>query len=185
VTNDARSSPPWVISGPTASPSLSTGIRRLQDEWFEVLIADRVYSREQVEAQKSAKERECSWAPPAEQLSWPNQFEAKVGDQVVGGLALYKNLRDGYWFVDNVIRDQNDAYKRVGRDLVRAALAVLWSRGVLHVRVHSLVLEEKSGRYWRWLLARGPDFDDASLRAGDFEFKAVGWIIEPGWVPER
>jgi hypothetical protein len=184
VTNDARSSPPWVISGPTPTRTLSTGIRRLQDEWFKVLIADHVYSREQVDAQMSAEvARECSWAPPPEQLSWPHEFNAKVGAQVVGGLALYKNLRDGYWFVENVIRDQSDAYKGVGQDLVRAALTFLWSSGVTHVRVHSLVPEQRSGRYWRWLLGREPDFD-AYLRAGDFEFKAVGWIIEPGWLPD-
>jgi hypothetical protein len=97
--------------------------------------------------------------------------------------ALYKNLRDGYWFVENVIRDQNDAYKGVGRDLVRAALTFLWSTGVTDVRVHSLVQEQKSGRYWRWLLGREPDFD-AYLTAGDVEFKAVGWTLEPGWLPD-
>jgi hypothetical protein len=184
VIHDSRSSPPWVISGPTSSPTLSNGIRRLQDEWFETLIADRVYSREQVDAQTSAKvERECSWVPSPEQLSWPNEFKAKVGEQVVGGLALYKNLRDGYWFVENVIRDQGAAYKGVGRDLVRAALTVLWSKGVTHVRVHSLVPEQRSGRYWRRLLGREPDFD-AYLRAGGFEFMAIGWIIEPGWLPD-
>ena len=149
-----------------------------------MLIADHVYSREQVDAQMSAEvARECSWAPPPEQLSWPHEFNAKVGAQVVGGLALYKNLRDGYWFVENVIRDQSDAYKGVGQDLVRAALTFLWSSGVTHVRVHSLVPEQRSGLYWRWLLGREPDFD-AYLRAGDFEFKAVGWIIEPGWLPD-
>jgi len=185
VSDDAPSSRPWVISGPTPSRTLSTGIRRLQDEWFEILIADSVYTREQIDAQKSTMvERECSWAPPPEQLSWPHEFLAKVGDQVVGGLALYKNTRDGYWFVENVIRDQRDTYRGVGRDLVRAALNFLWSSGVRHVRVHSLVAEPISGRYWRRLLGREPDFDDAYLRAGDFEFKAVGWIIEPGWLPD-
>jgi hypothetical protein len=33
-------------------------------------------------------------------------------------------------------------------------------------------------------MGREADFD-ASLRAGDFEFNAVGWIIESGWLPDR
>lgn len=81
MTNDAGSSPPWVISGPTSTPTLSSGIRRLQDEWFEILIADGVYSREQVDAQMNANvQRECSWEPPPKQLSYPHEFKAKVGD---------------------------------------------------------------------------------------------------------
>jgi hypothetical protein len=44
------------------------------------------------------------------------------------------------------------------------------------------VPEQKSGRYWRRLLGREPDFS-AYLKAGEFEFKAVGWIFERGWLP--
>lgn len=67
--------------------------------------------------------------------------------------------------------------------LVATSPSFLWSSGVTHVRVHSFAPEQRSGRYWRRLLGREPDFH-AYLRAGDFEFKAVGWIIEPGWLPD-
>jgi NAD(P)-dependent dehydrogenase (short-subunit alcohol dehydrogenase family) len=107
---------------------------------------------------------------------------ARSDGQVVAGVELWQQQRDRYWFLEMLIRDQARIYAGVGAEVAKAAIA--WLSRFLRetgspygVRVHAMAQEERAVKFWTSLTGRGPDFDDAYQRAGEFRFPAVGWVI--------
>jgi hypothetical protein len=154
-------------------------VRQLVPVWRDRLVAQGVYSQEEMAALIGA---EISWAPP-DRLFGPLTTVARVDGQVIGGVELWEQQRDRFWFVDCLIRDPAPQFKGVGVDLYRAALA--WWIGRLGrrgwpLKVHSMEREEAAVRWWTQQLGRPPDFADAFMRKGGYEFKAVGWTVHPG-----
>jgi hypothetical protein len=103
--------------------------------------------------------------------------------RVVGGVYLYQNRRDRFWFLEVLIRDQATEYEGVGLDVVEAA-AAWWRRyGAqgYQLRVHSMQRETKAVDWWIRYVGRPPDFTDAFIRNRSYDFPAVGWVIDRGW----
>jgi hypothetical protein len=64
--------------------------------------------------------------------------------RVVGGVYLFQNRRDLYWFLEVLIRDPADEYRGVGFDVVQSA-AAWWKRYASdgsQLRVHSMQREK-------------------------------------------
>jgi hypothetical protein len=124
---------------------------------------------------------EISWAPPKEDLFGPMTFVGvSSAGAVVGGIELWQNQRDRYWFLELLIRAQAPEYRGLGIDLAQAAMdwVLPFSTGAKYgVRVHAMTREPDAVRFWTRRLGRVPDFDDAFMRSPDYHFPAVGWVI--------
>jgi hypothetical protein len=154
----------------------------LERRHLTALISRGVYTTDEVAALED-ETLECSWMADRKRVAGPLPIVAVVCGQVVGGVYLLQNQRDGYWFMDNLIRDPADKYRGVGRDVVDAA--VIWwhahgSKGY-ELRVHSMVREPEAVAWWTRYIGRPPDFRDAFMRARSLVFPAVGWVIAPRW----
>jgi len=103
--------------------------------------------------------------------------------RVVGGVYLFQNRRDQYWFLEVLIRNPASEYAGVGFDVVQAA-ARWWKRFAStgwQLRVHSMKREVRAVKWWTRYIGRPPDFEDAFLRTASYYFEAFGWVIDRGW----
>lgn len=104
-----------------------------------------------------------------------------VGRQRWSGVELWQNLRDRFWFLENLIRNQDDRYRGTGREVV--SMAIAWLGEVIRVsgrryglRVHAMA-KVGAVAWWTHYLGRDPDFDTAYMKVGDLVFPAFGWIL--------
>jgi hypothetical protein len=161
-------------------------LRRLSAAWLDELVRRMVYSRDEMDALELPTDqgRECSWAAPPELQAGPLTLIATAKHQVVAGVELWQQLRDRYWFLEGLVRNQAPAYKGVGREVATAAMAYLFdviegSGGRYGMRVHAMSREVGAVKFWTDLMNRKPDFEDAFMKTPDYLFPAVGWIIVP------
>jgi len=157
-------------------------LRTLGRLHLDGLISKGVYTADEVAAQVD-ENVECSWMGDRQRVAGPLAIVAVSGGQVVGGVDLFQNQRDKYWFMDNLIRDPAPDYRGVGIDVVDAAKAWWNTHGSngYQLRVHSMVREAKAVAWWTRYVGRPPDFTDAFRRVRSYDFAAVGWVIDPGW----
>jgi hypothetical protein len=145
-------------------------------------MAEGLYTAAEVAAQEDSR-AECSWRPELERLAGPLPTIAVSGGQVVGGVYLFQNQRDGYWFLEVLIRNQAVEYRGVGFEVVDAA-AAWWKRYASdgsQLRVHSMTRETRAVAWWTRYVQRPPDFADAFIRTSAYVFPAVGWVVDRGW----
>lgn len=183
--------PPWKVASSPIHGVVSR-VRELSVAWHNELVNRGVYMRDETDALEKPIThfgRECSWAPSPEALFGPMTLTARSDAQVVAGVELWQQPRDRYWFLEMLIRDQSPAYKGVGAQVARAAIAwvvqMATSGGTYGVRVHAMVREAGAVKFWTELMGREPDFDDAYQKTAKYFFPAVGWIIlatPPGQV---
>ena len=154
--------------------------------WLDELERKGVYTAAELAALKTpvTQGRECSWAANPDQLAGPLTQVALSDGEVVAGVELWQNLRDRFWFLENLIRNQDERYRGVGSDVV--SMAVAWLSEVIRdsgrrygLRVHAMAKEQGAVAWWTRYLGRGPDFDTAYMKVGDLVFPAFGWIIMP------
>jgi hypothetical protein len=129
-------------------------------------------------------QRDCSWAAPPDQQAGPMTLVATSNGQVMAGIELWQQIRDRYWFLEGLIRDQATTYKGVGAEVADAAIAyladVIADSGRRYgMRVHAMAREKGAVKFWADLLGRKPDFEDAYMKTPGYLFPAVGWIIVP------
>jgi len=177
TTSSGIGSPFVVLREPVQS--VQAALKKLSDDWYEGLVRDGTYTRDEVHA-LAAPRKKVSWVPPKKKLFGPVTFVAISGDRVIGGVDLYQNQRDGYWFLEQMIRDQAPGFHGVGKPLYDAAVAWLVSTlqgGYFELRVHSLNKEQRSLRFWtNYVFQRSPDFRDAFVKSRGKTFDAVYWI---------
>jgi hypothetical protein len=154
--------------------------------WLDELERRGTYDKAELVALKlpTTEGRESSWAPSPHELAGPLTQVALSDGEVVAGVELWQNLRDRYWFLEGLIRNQDDKFRGAGRDVVAMALA--WLADVLPnsgrrygVRVHAMAKETDAVAWWTRYLRRGPDLDTAYMKTADFFFPAFGWILVP------
>ncbi len=142
-----------------------------------------VYSQEEMDAFRGA---EVSWGAEPERMFGPLATEARVGGRVVGGVELWQQQRDEFWFLEAMIRDPAPEFKGVGADVLRATIE-WWMQTYAGtgygLRVHSMEREKDAVNWWTWQIGRPPDFTDAFVRNGPHFFPAVGWVLHPAPRP--
>ncbi len=182
----ARRNPPWTIELPT--PPMSgpaqpvQDVRRLFQAHRAKLVESGVYSQEELDAQIDGAE--VSWAAESDRMFGPLTTVARIGGgEVIGGVELWQQQRDKFWFLEGLIRNPAAEFKGVGIDLFQSAFR-WWMENFADfgepLKVHSMVREESAVRWWTWQIGRDPDFTDAYIRNGDYYFEAVGWILYQG-----
>ena len=157
-------------------------MRDLSRRHLDHLITEGVYTADEIAAQ-SDQAAECSWRAGPELMAGPLPTIAVSTGHVVGGVYLWQNRRDGYWFFEVLIRDPAAEYRGVGFEVVKAA-AAWWKRYASdgwQLRVHSMQREAKAVAWWTRYVGRPPDFTDAFIRTRTYSFDAVGWTIDRGW----
>jgi hypothetical protein len=155
-------------------------LSKLARSWQERLVTSGIYTNAQLDALDDPG-RETSWAP--QPLFGPLQTVGRAPTgAVVGGVELWQQQRDKFWFLEGLIRDQSDEYRGLGVDVVTAAIA-RWrsdfSANGYGLRVHAMSSEKSAVRWWTRYLGREPNFSDAYVKSGVHRFDAVGWIIVP------
>src|SRR5258708_26289788 len=117
-------------------------MRLVAGRYFDGLIADGISPAAEVAAHEDPT-AECSWRPELERLGGPLPTTAVSGGRVVGGVYLFQNQRDRYWFLEVLIRDQAPEYRGVGIEVVEAAVAWWKSNAAdrYQLRVHSMQRE--------------------------------------------
>jgi hypothetical protein len=161
-------------------------VRAMSAAWLDELEHRRIYTAAELDALRlpTTEGRECSWAPSPDELAGPLTQVALSDGEVVAGVEIWQNLGDRFWFLEGLIRNQDDKFRGAGRDVVAMALAwlsdVLPNSGRLYgVRVHAMARETDAIAWWTRYLGRTPDFDTAYMKTADFFFPAVGWILVP------
>lgn len=171
--------PPPTEAGIAEVPAM----RSLTQRHLNRLISEGVYTADEV-AEQEAPPTECSWRPEPKRLAGPLPTVAISAGRVVGGVYLYQNRRDLYWFLEVLIRDPADEYRGVGFDVVQSA-AAWWKRYASagsQLRVHSMHREKTAVAWWTRYVGRSPDFADAFIRTPSYYFPAFGWLIDRGWL---
>jgi hypothetical protein len=157
-------------------------MRSLTRSHLDRLVREGLYTAEEMAAMEDPT-AECSWRPELQQYAGPIPTVAVSARRVVGGVYLFQNQRDHYWFLDVLIRDPADEYRGVGRDVVQAA--VVWFKRYAgdswQLRVHSMKRETVAVDWWARFVGRPPDFADAFIRTPSYFFPAFGWVIDRGW----
>ncbi len=178
--------PRWKIIPPKppsfGPPPPVPEVRALMRIWLDRLVQRGDYTQEEIAAQED-RARECSWAAEPARMYGPLSTVAMSAGKVIGGVELWENQRDRFWFLELLVRDQASEFKGVGADLVRAAVGWWidkYSPYGLSLRVHSMAREAGAVQWWTKYIGRQPDFADAFIRNADYLFSAVGWIIYPG-----
>lgn len=176
----------WTVVPPPPPQEVGTAevpaMRELSRRHLDHLIAEGVYTAEEVAAQADPA-ADCSWRAEPERMAGPLPTVAVSSRRVVGGVYLWQNRRDQYWFLEVLIRDSATEYRGVGFDVVKAA-AAWWKRYASdgwQLRVHSMKRETKAVEWWTRYVGRPPDFGNAFIRAPSYLFEAVGWVIDRGW----
>ena len=157
-------------------------MRTLTRHHLDRLIAEGIYTEAEVAAYEDPA-AECSWRPEPERVAGPLPTIAVSGERVVGGVYLMQNRRDGYWYLEVLIRDPAAKFRGVGFDVVEAAVA-WWKRYASdgwQLRVHSMKREARAVDWWTRYVGRPPDFEGAFIRTRSYFFPAVGWVIDRGW----
>jgi hypothetical protein len=160
-------------------------LRKMSDDWLTELGRRGVYTADELAALRSpANGRQCSWAATPAQLAGPVTHVVLVNNHVIGGVELWQNQQDRYWFLEGLVRDQDARYHGAGRDVV--SVAIMWVMDVIRdsgrrygLRVHAMVREEAAVSWWTHYLGREPDFDTAFITTANFRFPAFGWIMVP------
>ncbi len=177
----------WTIVLPTrpaiGPPQRVPKLVRLNEAHLKRLVASGVYSQDEMDAFRGA---DVSWGAEPERMFGPLTTEARVGGRVVGGVELWQQQRDEFWFLEAMIRDPAPEFKGVGADVLRATIEwwrVTYAGTGYGLRVHSMVREEAAASWWTWQIGRPPDFTDAFVRNSHHVFPAVGWILHPALRP--
>src|SRR5438445_12051308 len=157
-----------------------TEVRELAAEFREQQVRNSVYTREEIEAMTSPQ-AECSWAPkgilhgPSTYIAWSS------GDRVIAGVEIWQQMRDRFYYLDMLVRDQAPAYKGVGVVVARKAIGLLMRQTEetpFGVRLHAMKKEERLVDWWSdEVLYMQPNIDDAFVRTADHYFPAVGWLL--------
>lgn len=178
TTNSSGTGSAFVVL-PEPVQSIQAALKKLSDDWYEELVRNKTYTPEQVDALNDPN-KDVSWVPPKNQLAGPLTFVAIAGDRVIGGVELYQNQRDGYWFLDSMIRDQAPSFHGVGKSLYDTAVAWLVNKlqgGYFELRVHSLNGEQRSLQFWtKYVFHRPPDRRGAFVMSRGKRFDAAYWI---------
>jgi hypothetical protein len=176
--------PAWLIELPTVPKSGPAQpvpeVRNLSAMHRDKLIERGVYTREEMDAQVTGAE--ISWAAEPSRMFGPLTTAARAEDKVIGGLEVWHQQRDRFWFLEGLIRDQAPEFKGVGADMYRATLQ--WWIDTFAgfgdpLKVHSMVREEGAVGWWTTQIGRPPDFTDAFIKNDPYYFEAVGWILYP------
>jgi hypothetical protein len=84
-------------------------MRTLSQLHLERLVTERVYTTDEVAALMDPT-TECSWRAESERMAGPLPTMAVSAGRVVGGVYLWQNRRDVYWFLEVLIRDPADRF---------------------------------------------------------------------------
>jgi hypothetical protein len=158
-------------------------VRRLAAVFQDEQVRRGDYTREEMDALTDPK-AECSWSAPDDMQTAPWTFVARSDENpVIGGVEIYQQKRDRFWYLDMLVRDQAPAYEGVGLTVAREAIGWLMreTESGPHkygVRVHAMERERRLVEWWsNEVLHMQPTIHDAFVRNGDHHFAAVGWIV--------
>jgi hypothetical protein len=170
--------PPLAEAGIAEVPAM----RRLTRSYLDELVSQGLYTADEMAAMEDPT-AECSWRPEVDRYAGPLATVAVSAGRVVGGVYLFQNQRDHYWFLDVLIRDPAAEYRGVGFDVVRGAASWFkqYAADGWQLRVHSMTRETNAAAWWTRYVGRAPDFADAFIRTPKYFFPAFGWVMDRGW----
>jgi hypothetical protein len=175
----------WVIEmppkpNPATRPKANSELEALARAWKLSAGYRSLYTPSEMAAIEDPAAVD-SWVADKPQMFGPLTILARAHEsgRIVAGVELWQQKRDHYWLLADLVRDQAAEYKGAGREVVDAARgwwAINLQRRGWPLRVYAMAREVGAVGWWSDYLQRPGDLV-GELKAGDYVFPAVGWVI--------